>query len=221
MTTFLLALLLGGTAHAQTSVQDFRLGGSAQVLDQECIRLTPDTQYVTGSAWFHKSLDLQSPFEMKLSVMLGAKDQEGADGIAFVFHPGMRTGFRGEGMGFGGLSPSIGIELDTYRNVHLSDPFADHLALRINGDAMHLTSDPTVVELPNLEDGRRHPLRIVWTPKGGLKVYLDDALRASFPAELVRSTFGGETVVNWGMTAATGRLSNNQDVCIEQMFIGV
>jgi len=216
-----LALLVPSDARAQDSVQDFKLGGVARVLDKECIRLTPDQPYVSGSAWFEKPIDLSKPFEMRMKIVLGKKDLEGADGIVFVFHPGMSTGFRGEGMGFAGLVPSLGIEFDTYQNFHLSDPFADHLALMTNGHSHH--GDPSrVSELGNLEDGAKHPLRIVWSPEADvLKVYLDDDLAASFPGSVVRTTFGGTPVVYWGMTAGTGRLSNIQDVCIEKLFMGV
>ncbi|MEL6760894.1 MAG: hypothetical protein AAFP04_10880, partial [Myxococcota bacterium] len=109
---FLVGTLLSPPAHAQSSVNEFRLGGSAVVLDDECIRLTPDGPYTTGSAWFERPVDLSEPFEVRMSIVLGDKDREGADGIVFVFHPEMSTGFRGEGMGFSGLVPSLGIEFD-------------------------------------------------------------------------------------------------------------
>jgi len=216
-----LTLLLGANALAQDSVMEFELGGVARVLDKECIRLTPDQPYVSGSAWFERPIDLSKPFEMRLKMVLGDKDLQGADGIVFVFHPSIRTGLRGEGMGFAGLAPSLGIEFDTYQNLHLDDPLSDHLALMTNGASFH--RDPAgVVELGDLEDGKHHPLRIVWSPEtSALKVYLDDQLKASFPGGVVRSTFGGAPVVYWGMTAATGRLSNVQDVCIEKLFMGV
>ncbi|MEN0061081.1 MAG: L-type lectin-domain containing protein [Myxococcota bacterium] len=216
------ALLTPGLANAQSSIQDFKLGGSARVLSQECIRLTPDQPYTSGSAWFNQAIDLKQSFEMRLDVVLGKKDVEGADGIVFVFHPTPQTGFRGEGMGFAGLVPSVGIELDTYQNFHLDDPFLDHVALMSNGESFHGGGSGTPpVEVGNLEDGQRHPLRITWKPGGKLQVYLDNKLRAAYSAEAVMRTFGGQSTVYWGMTAATGRLSNAQDVCIEKLFIGV
>ena len=214
-------LFLPSPSWAQTSVRDFLLGGSASVISEDCIRLTPDKQYETGSAWFKAAIDLNRRFEMELSIVLGKKDLGGADGIVFVFHPTVGTGFRGEGMGFAGLVPSLGIEFDTYQNFHLNDPAADHLALMANGQSFHLEDDDRVVKLENLEDGARHPLRITWEPKAGrLRIFLDGKLRATFPAKSVRKIFGAESTVYWGMTAATGRLSNVQDVCIEKVFLG-
>lgn len=205
------------SAFAQTTTRDFDLGGAAQLLGSDCIRLTPDQPYVGGSAWFRSPIDLSRPFEMRLSLVLGPKDAEGADGIAFVFHPTMATGFRGEGMGFAGLAPSLGIEFDTYRNVHLDDPAADHLAVMLDGDRWHAPG--TALELGNLEDGARHPLRIVWDPGAQrLLISLDNRVVLRTTLDLVGHF--GRPVVYWGMTAATGRLHNPQDVCIEQLWLG-
>jgi len=48
--------------------------------------------------------------------MFGCDDMGGADGIVFAFTPyqGM-TGYQGEGMGFAGLRPSLGLEIDTWK----------------------------------------------------------------------------------------------------------
>lgn len=215
-----LLLLAPLTALAQSSIREFELGGSAQRINDECIRLTPDEPWLTGSAWYDKAIDLSHPFEMRVGIELGNKDVAGADGIVFVFHPKKQTGFRGEGMGFAGLVPSFGIEFDTYQNHHLDDPAYDHIAAMTDGESLHM-GPVAPVRVDNLEDGERHRLRIVWTPGGdGLMVELDGTQRATYPVELIRSTFGGTPVVYWGMTAATGRLSNAQDVCIESLLLG-
>lgn len=218
-----LVLLLFGAAPAlaQSSVTEFELGGSATLVSDECIRLTPDQQYVSGSAWYRAPIDLSRPFEMKVKIVLGNKDDQGADGIVFVFHPAMQTGWRGEGMGFAGLVPSLGIEFDTYQNFHLNDSAADHLALMANGRLFHGEDAFRPIALENLEDGRRHPLRLAWDPGSGLKVMLDGKLRATYPAAAVKEIFGETSIVYWGMTAGTGRLSNIQDVCIEKLYLGV
>ncbi len=216
-----LSSLVASDAFAQSSVHDFELGGSAFLLSDECIRLTPDQQYVSGSAWFRSPVDLNRPFEMKVKLVLGQKNEDGADGIVFVFHPSKQTGFRGEGMGFAGLVPSLGIEFDTYQNFHLNDSAADHLALMANGQLFHGEDVFRPVELGNLEDGKRHPLRLTWDPGAGLKIVLDGKVRAAYPAAAVKGIFGDNFTVYWGMTAGTGRLSNVQDVCIEKLYLGV
>ncbi|PHI20427.1 hypothetical protein CEQ90_08175 [Lewinellaceae bacterium SD302] len=203
---------------AQSSVQDFRLGGYAQILNDECIRLTPDVQYVSGSAWYENAIDLNSAFELVVCLVLGEKDDEGADGIAFVFHPSMATGYRGEGMGFSGLVPSLGIEFDTYRNFHLDDPASDHVAIMPNGLPYHQASLLGPVEVPNLENGKKHLLRLSWNPlRKQLLVELDNEPVADYSADLVAEIFGNNSKVFWGVTAATGRLSNYQDICIKKL----
>lgn len=208
-------------AWAQSSmVREFRLEGTAAPLGDDCIRLTPDVPYQTGSAWFREPIDLSKPFDMRVQVVLGTKDLQGADGIVFVFHPDGETGHRGEGMGFAGLSPSLGIEIDTYRNDHLSDPVADHLAAMRDGRSWH-GADALPTPLPDLEDGKRHSLQIRWRPDPGkLEVHLDGTLRATYPGSLVNDIFSGTPKVHWGMTAGTGRLSNAQDVCFERLKVG-
>ncbi|MEM1023536.1 MAG: L-type lectin-domain containing protein [Myxococcota bacterium] len=213
-----LALLVPVHSWAQTSVEEFELGGSAQVVSRDCIRLTDDHPFLSGSAWFHRPLDLGKPFELRLSLVLGMKDTQGADGIAFVLHPGMGTGWRGEGMGISGLSPSVAIEFDTYQNHHLGDPAEDHLGVVVNGDPFHSGAKP--VQLRNLEDGQRHRLRIDWTPETGrLRVYFDDVQRLDVPGSMLEQVFGPKPILHWGMTAATGRLSNDQQICLEELLL--
>ena len=204
---------------AQSSVEDFKLGASATIISDECIRLTPDMPYVSGSAWYKSAIDLNMPFEMVICLVLGEKDLEGADGITFVFHPTMRTGYRGEGKGFGGLVPSLGIEFDTYQNFHLSDPVEDHLAVMTHGRTFHSFSMLPPIKLPNLEDGARHKLKITWDPLASqLKIWLDEELQLTRSIDLVKEVFDGNSKVYWGVTAATGRLSNYQDICIKKLI---
>lgn len=202
-------------AYPQSSVDEFRLGGSAFRLDARCIRLTPDRSFVSGSAWFVRPVELERAFSVEVSVRLGLKDREGADGLVFVLHPSLQTGRAGEGMGFAGMVPSLGVELDTYQNLHLGDPQADHLAFMADGRRRHVAAP---VELPNLEDGSRHPLRIEWDPASGLEVTLDGRSVARHANDDVQRIFGASARLYWGFTAGTGRLSNEQDVCIEPML---
>ncbi|MBC6994294.1 L-type lectin-domain containing protein [Neolewinella lacunae] len=217
--TFLaLSLFLASCVSAQSSVQEFQLGGTARILNDECIRLTPDAQYASGSAWYEKAIDLTRPFELTVCLVLGNRDELGADGIGFVFHPVMRTGYRGEGMGFAGLVPSLGIEFDTYQNFHLGDPAGDHVAITVNGQPHHYASLVGPNEVPNLEDGNKHLLWIQWDPfRKQLTVQLDGKERALLQLDLVKEVFAGKAKVFWGVTAATGRKTNAQDICIKKL----
>lgn len=206
------------TLSAQSSVEQFRLGGSARVLNDECIRLTPDAQWRSGSAWYEDAIDLSKPFELTLCLVLGENDDLGADGISFVFTPNAQTGYRGEGMGFAGLVPSLGIEFDTYQNLHLADPTQDHVAIAINGRVHHAASVSGPTPVGNLEDGNKHLLWINWDPyEQRLEVQLDGQTRAQLSADLVKEVFRGKSSVYWGVTAATGRKTNYQDICIKKL----
>ena len=216
--SLLLAWLLPCCLIAQSSVRDFSLGGTARVLNDECIRLTPDAEYASGSAWYEKPIDLKMPFEITVCLVLGKNDDLGADGIGFVFHPSRRTGYRGEGMGFAGLFPSLGIEFDTYQNHHLADPPEDHVAIMVNGQTHHYASVDGPNPVPNLEDGNKHLLWINWDPiQQQLAVQLDGQNRASLKADIVKEIFEGNPTVYWGVTAATGRKTNFQDICIKKL----
>lgn len=203
---------------AQSSVEEFKLGGSARILNDECIRLTPDVQFASGSAWYEKAIDLNQPFELTVCLVLGKRDELGADGIGFVFHPVMRTGYRGEGMGFAGLYPSLGIEFDTYQNYHLADPEGDHIAISVNGQPHHYASVVGPVEVNNLEDGNKHLLWIQWDPLDKeLVIQLDGVERARMAEDIVTKIFQGNPSVYWGVTAATGRKMNFHDICIKKL----
>lgn len=211
-------ILLDSTTFAQLNITDFELGGSATKLNEQCIRLVPDFQYDSGSAWYKKAIDLNAPFEMEVCLVLGCKDDEGADGIVFVFTPFARTGFWGEGMGFAGLRPSLGIEFDTYQNYHLGDPEEDHISIMANGETHHAYSLVKPINVPNLENCERHPLRITWNPDTQLlEIYLDGQLQTAYNKDLVKEIFRGNSGVYWGITSATGRLSNNHDICIKKL----
>jgi hypothetical protein len=205
---------------AQLNVEDFNLSGAATVVSDQCIQLVPDFQYISGSAWYKKPIDLTAPFEMEICLMLGEKDEDGADGIVFVFYPQIaNTGFRGEGMGFAGLYPSLGLEFDTYSNYHLNDPTEDHLAIMTNGRIHHFSGTMEPILLGNMEDGARHRLKIFWKPAEQImEVFLDNELKITFTSDLVNDIFQGNPSVFWGVTAATGRLSNNHEICIKKLL---
>lgn len=215
-----LLLFFTNLTFAQLNLDDFQLGGAAKKADEQCIQLVPDVQYTAGSAWYKKPIDLSAPFEMEVCLVLGEKDLDGADGIVFVFHPKFaRTGFRGEGMGFSGLIPSLGIEFDTYLNYHLFDPEEDHVAVMVNGQTYHGTNTFQPIEVGNLEDGGRHLMRILWDPQiKQLQMFLDGESIVVQDIDLVTDIFRGNPIVYWGVTAATGRLSNVHEICIKKLI---
>ncbi|MFT3979991.1 MAG: PKD domain-containing protein [Ferruginibacter sp.] len=201
--------------------QQYTVNGNALLESCNCYRLTANIGNQSGSVWNNNRIDLNNSFDYNFDVYLGSNDG-GADGIAFVLQPiSTSVGSLGGGMGLSGISPSIGITLDTYQNSSPdNDPYYDHIAVQRNGDLNHATANNLAGPLQasstsdNIEDGVTHKLRVVWdAPTKTLTAYFDGVLRLTLVNDFVNTTFGGNPSVFWGFTGATGGLSNEQKFC--------
>jgi len=214
--------LLPAFLHAQ-----FQANGSAVLTGGTCYELTPDAGNQGGSIWNVQTFNLTKPFTVQFTMNLGCKGySSGADGIGFVFQPlSINAGSAGGGMGFGGISPSVDVEFDTYQNGW--DPNYCHIAIEKNGDVDHTVAadllagpvpvSPTGAPLP---DCTSHSARITWDPvTKSLKVYFDCSLRLTYTGDIVANVFGGNPNVYWGFTAGTGGASNFQGLCIENSYL--
>lgn len=203
------------------SIEDFTMFGDTYRTEDDCFRLTEEEDYSSGSIWYKRPISLSAPFSIELSILAGCKDGDGADGMVFVFTSRANTvGYRGEGIGFGGLRPSIGIEVDTWLNYHLNDPREDHVAIMANGQVGHYNDLAGPIPIPNIEDCRRHQLAIRWDPATQrLSVEIDKQEVIAARADLVNAIFQGNDVVYWGVTAATGRYNNFHEVCFDRLSI--
>jgi PKD repeat protein len=124
-------------------------------------------------------------------------------------------------MGFQGISPSVGVTLDTYQNSNPdNDPFYDHIAIQLNGIINH-SSPSTLTPLTpisatnnNVEDCLDHNIRIVWNAiSKNMTVFFDGQQRVTTTYDFVNNVFGGNNLVYWGFTGATGGLNNLQKFC--------
>lgn len=199
--------------------KDFVTSGHTTKIGANCFRLTPAMDWASGSMWHKSPIDLNAPFNMELKLMFGCDDAGGADGMVFVFHPEIGgTGYRGEGMGFAGLIPSLGIEVDTWQNFHLADPAADHVAILEHGQIHHGFNLAGPIRIANVEDCRLHRFKINWNPRSKqLKITLDGRAILSYRGDVVRDIFGGNATVYWGVTAATGKFNNRHEICFEKL----
>jgi gliding motility-associated-like protein len=199
----------------------YHLNGDAFQETCNCYTLTPDQFNMSGSVWNINKISLNEPFDFKFNVFLGCADGDGADGIAFVLQPiSTSIGAVGGGIGFDGVSPSIGVLIDTWQNYEDNDPVYDHIAIQKNGIIDH---SPTLdVAAPmtalasggNIEDCLWHVLRITWDPVTKLlSTQIDGVDRVKATVDMVRDIFGGVDKVFWGFTAATGGAKNLQKVC--------
>lgn len=200
-------------------IDDFTISGDTYLTDDGCFRLTEERDYSSGSIWYRQPISLSKPFSIELSVLLGCKDGSGADGMVFVFTSrSNQTGFRGEGIGFAGLRPSIGIEIDTWLNEHLLDPVEDHVAIMGNGRVGHWNDLAGPLTIPNIEDCAQHKLAVRWSPASQLlSLELDGQEVISLQKDLVKEIFMGNEQVYWGVTAATGRYNNYHEVCFDRL----
>lgn len=213
-------VVLSSTLFAQRPfIEDFNLSGDTYLTDEDCFRLTEAYDYRSGSIWYKRALDLTQAFSVELQIRAGCEDEAGADGMVFVFSASPnQTGFVGEGIGFSGLRPSVGIEIDTWVNYHLGDPLEDHLAIMLNGRVGHAADLAGPVTIPNIEDCLLHTFVVIWNPdQNRLSVELDGEEVIFAQKDLLREVFKGQKDVYWGMTAATGRYNNIHEVCFDRI----
>ena len=201
-------------------IAQYTVNGNAIKENCNCYRLTENENGRSGSVWNNNMINLSQSFDFTFDVFLGCNDG-GADGIAFVLQPiSTSVGSMGGGMGYLGITPGVGVTLDTYQNAVDSDPFYDHIAIQLNGNVNH-ASPNTLTPITqisatssNVEDCQTHLLKIVWDAASTtMTVYFDGVLRLSTTRDFVNTVFGGNTQVFWGFTGATGGLSNLQRFC--------
>ena len=217
---FVMLVFMGLPLSAQDLIlDDFTMSGDTYIVGDECYRLTDEYNYSSGSIWYKYPVSLSNPFDIELKIMMGCKDEEGADGMVFIFtsRPN-RVGGAGEGIGFGGLRPSFGIEIDTWENEHLGDPPQDHIAILQDGSPAHWYNLAGPVKIPNVEDCRPHRIFVSWKPDYKvLSVAVDGVERIRYKGDIINEVFGGVAEVYWGVSAATGRYNNRQEICFEKL----
>ena len=205
----------------QFASAQYTLNGSATKDDCHCYTLTPDVNTRSGSVWNNNKIDLTQSFTFTFNVFLGCTDALGADGIVFVLQPiSTSIGSTGGGLGFEGITPSVGVTLDTWQNTNNTDPAYDHVAIQINGDLNHTSANnlagPVRISAvsDNVEDCNWHILKITWdAPSRQYEVYFDGSLRLTLVKDFVTDVFKGDPMVFWGFTGSTGGSRNLQQFC--------
>lgn len=197
------------------------LNGSASQTSCNCYVLTQDVNFTSGTAWNKNKIDLSKSFNYVFDVFLGCKDQSGADGIGFILQTqGTNLGATGQGLGFKGISPSLGILVDTYQNNDENDPPYDHISIQMNGVTDHQSPNnlagpvTALANSDNIEDCQWHLLRISWDAVAKhMTVSMDNQPRLSLDKDIVTDIFGGNPEVFWGFAGSTGGSSNLQKFC--------
>ncbi|MGC2245870.1 MAG: L-type lectin-domain containing protein [Terriglobales bacterium] len=166
------------------------------------LRITPNQQAWTGSAWYNTQQPVSGPFSTTFAFQLsGASTGDGpGDGIAFLVQNSATSalGPEGCGIGFGfsnfclpgtgpqtGIPNSLAIEFNTYLNYGV-DPSNSNVAIQNCGGTGANSVDPScrlavndLTQLPNpinLADGNVHTVTITYSGPGStlLDVILDN-----------------------------------------------
>ncbi len=240
----LLALAIGGgmatSAQAQTfSYANFidttglQINGSADALNiggRDVMRLTPPQGAMGGSVFNTQAIALTNDysFSTRFTFNIGNNGDTpygpiGADGIAFVIQTLSNTvGGAGGSLGYGGITPSVEVEFDTYSNGTDPDFNGDlrannHIAIMKNGDAINHLAYSNVSSTLNLSggyditafvdyNGAANLLEVRWS-KDGLR---PDSAGLSYNIDLA-SIFGTNPVFV-GFTGGTGANWSEQDI---------
>lgn len=200
----------------------YTVNGNAFTNNCHCYTLTPNTNNQSGSVWNNFKISLSQSFDFNFDINLGCNDNNGADGIAFVLQPiSTSVGSNGGGLGFAGISPSVGVTIDTWQNTDVGDPVFDHIGIQLNGDLNHgnavnnIAGPVTVLDNnSNIEDCQWHTLRVKWdAATKELVAFVDGNQRLSVVKDFVTDIFNGDPNVFWGFTAGTGGSINLQQFC--------
>jgi gliding motility-associated-like protein len=219
----LIFIVLFFFAQSNLLAQTYFANGDATYIGGDCYQLTPEANNKGGTVWYADKLDLTKNFDLEFYMNFGRLDGSGADGIVFVLQRASNTslGSSGGGIGYQGLTPSLGIEFDTWYNSNVNDPSYDHMSIFKNGVMDHASSScltSTVAASAtsiNIEDGAEHLVRVQWNSGSKtIKVWFDCYLRLTLQYDIQAQIFSNNSDVYWGFTSATGGAVNRHIVCL-------
>lgn len=131
-------------ALAKDTIKDFlttsalTFSGEARAFADGTIRLTPSRKSVRGSVFSSQKLPTNT-FSTFFAFDITKPGNGGADGIVFILqNKSASLGGNGQGMGYFGVTESIAIEFDTWKN-DPHDPDGHHMALLTDGRITHDT----------------------------------------------------------------------------------
>ena len=196
-------------------------GNAAQV--GNVLRVTPANFGQAGSAFSTNPISLASDasfstaFQFRFTNPGGFGDGQGigADGLVFVVQTNANNvGGAGGGIGYDGITNSLGIEFDTWNNGFIDGGSSNHVGIDVGGSVNSLVRAEVVNDMNN------GAIRYVWIDYNGatdlLEVFLAEAnIRPgsailSLTRDLVADL--GTTNAFVGFTSGTGAAFANHDV---------
>lgn len=181
------------------------------------LHLTPASTDQVGTAFYKQRVSLANERSFSAYFVMafpnpGGKAPGGADGLVFTLQTQSNTaGSPGGGLGYEGITPSVGIEFDTWKNQ--GDPDDNHVGLNVGGS---VNSVQTASPPSSLGSNTTH----VWVDYNGATDRLEVRMHRSEDrdaATLVLATTRDLTAdvgqdVFIGFTAATGDAFENHDI---------
>ncbi len=206
------------------------IAATAATADGTVLRLTPAQGSSAGSAFSTAKVstaEFTSIFSFRITdpggPLFDQNTLNGADGLVFVVqNQANNVGTLGQGIGYEGISPSIGVTFDTWHNPENNDPSQSYVGIYLNGSVDHNGANGPTLDItsPELGAGDRWWSWVVYDGTM-LNVYLDrtesttePAIPAtpvlSYPLDLGATL--GEMEAFAGFTSATGQDWENHDV---------
>jgi hypothetical protein len=200
------------------------LNGDAESVvarEESVLRIVPAREGQGGTFFYHTQLpvtNFHTEFSFHFSEVGGIYDcdtEVGGDGLVFAIQPVSATfgGRDGGGrLAFYDVSPSIGVEFDTFRNLEHADVTSNHLGVNTNGN----TESHVVVDVAErFDNGKKW---FAWIDYDGTTLEVranqsgvrPDAPQLKYPIDIPAVIDSDTAYV--GFTAATGGAIANHDI---------
>lgn len=224
-------LLQSSSANALTinypgfsDLSDFTLNGTAATInpDGNVLNLTnglgqSGSAFLTNPIALNNQSSFSTAFEFRIDNPQGASDGDGqgADGLVFVVQTNANNvGGGGGGIGYANISPSVGIEFDTWNNGFVDGNNGNHVGIDLNGSTNSVARQPIATRLNN------GSIWYAWVDYDGLNDLLEvrvsenstrpAAASLSHAVDLVAVL--GQPNAFIGFTSGTGAAGGNHDV---------
>jgi len=219
-----------------TSAAGLQLNGSAAApvtddASRKVLRLTPAAGGQSGSAFSTSAVSLasdasfSSAFHFRISGSGGICDADGcgADGLVFAVQTVANTaGGAGGGIGYQGITKSVGIEFDTWNNGAWDDYNGNHVGIDLNGNIDSILQANLPTGAGNVDRMNNGAIWSSWVDYNGttnsLEVRLAQGESAARPTSALLSynvdlvSILGSTDAFVGFTSGTGSAYGNHDI---------
>ncbi len=194
--------------------------------DGDVLRLTPATTSQSGSAFSSATINastFSTYFQFRITDpgggLFDSNPINGADGLVFVVQSvSADLGGAGQGIGYEGISNSVGVEFDTWHNSVYSDPSSNHLGIDTNGSVSSLATVNIGDDSVRAEGFDNGLIWYSWIDYDGTTLEVRTSMTDSRPIDAILSydldiaTILGVSDAYVGFTSGTGLDYGNHDI---------